>query len=98
MIEPVAKTIGIITGVIALAAGAWAAGDFMEVRPVIKREFRLAMDQMQQTSESVLLLQFQVLVQKRQYGGLTIQEQSTLCQVVAALNYSGEEVKRITGC
>lgn len=88
MIEPVAKTIAIITGVIGLAAGVWAAGDYTGIRPVIKKEFMTVAEQMNQANQTLTLIQFQMLHAKLlQNGKLDFVDQQQYCALAQSLGY-----------
>jgi len=69
------------------AAGAWSVGGYLGVRPILKSEFEMVMQQVQQNTEAVLRIQFDNLMARRKYGELTFDEQQTLCQLAAALKY-----------
>lgn len=75
----------ILTGSSAIGAAGWTAGDYLEIRPIIKKEFIPAMDQVQQIQQSVLLMQFQLLTEKRKYQPLTTQEMMQLCAIARVL-------------
>lgn len=71
----------------------WAAGDYTGLRPVIKRELLQVQQTLDTNNQTILLMQFQLLMQKRQYGGLTFEEQQRLCSISRALGYVG-----VPGC
>jgi hypothetical protein len=78
-----------VAAVAALATTLWAAGDYLAVRPIIKREFVQVQAQVEQLSQAMLRVQFENLMRKREYGGLTFDEQQTLCRIAKALGYVG---------
>lgn len=84
---------GIATAAVTLASMAWVATDWAGVRPVIKREFEVLQAQLTQDEQTLLLLRFQILMQRRQWTVLSFAEQQELCQIAAALQYVG-----VPGC
>ena len=82
-----------VAAISALAGTLWAAGDYLAIRPVLKREFQQAMVQIEQLSAAMLRVQFDNLMRKREYGGLTFDEQQDLCRISTALEYVG-----VPGC
>lgn len=79
-----------LAAVVAICTTVWAAADYTEVRPVIKKEFLLAMQVQKTLSDNLLLLRFQFLMQKKEYGGLSLQEKLELCQLARQLNFAVE--------
>lgn len=77
--------VSILTAISTVAAFSWAAGDYLGIRPIIKREFTPAMDQMQQIQQSVMLMQFQFLIEKQRHQPLTTEEQMQLCAIARVL-------------
>lgn len=73
--------IGVVSGAM------YTVGDSTGYRPIIKNEFRLVMEQMQQNSQAVLQIQFQLLEEKRQRGGLTFLELQQYCDLAKTLGY-----------
>ncbi len=82
-----------VSAAMVLLTAAWSAGDYTGVRPIIKKEFLVTQAQLDQTNNAVLLIQFQLLMQKREYGGLTYAEQIELARIAQALGYIG-----VPGC
>ena len=89
----VIKIGGTFSAAMVLLTALWGAGDYTGVRPIIKKEFLVTQAQLDQTNQAVLLIQFQLLIQKREFGGLTYAEQIELCRVAQALGYIG-----VPGC
>ncbi len=83
----------IVAAFVAVGTAAWSAGDYLRIRPVLKSEFELVMNQVQQNTQAVLRITFDNLTRKREYGGLTFDEQQNLCRIAAALEYVG-----VPGC
>ncbi len=92
-----------IGAVATTGAGAWYAGDYMGVRPIIKKEFTEVQEastevlqglvqQQQQIATSVLELQFQSLDQKRAKGELDFQDLQTYCRLAKKLDYVNMEM------
>lgn len=95
---------GTITGGVAVLTILWYSMDYIQVRPIIKREFvysrsevdernKVLTAQLDQANQAILLIQFQLLMQKREYGGLTFAEQQELCRLAYVLGYVG-----VPGC
>lgn len=100
------KLIGVGVGAITLATGAYYVTDYTEVRPIIKKEYRLAQEditknlqqlqeQIQSNSRANVYLQFQVLSEKQKItqAPLSFEEQRQLCSAAEILDYSG-----VQGC
>lgn len=73
--------LGIVSG------AAYTVGDSTGYRPVIKTELQLVMEQSEQNSQAILFIQFQLLDEKRQRGGLTFLELQQYCDVAKKLGY-----------
>lgn len=85
---------GTVSALLMMGGLLWAAGDKTGYRPVIKAEFMTVEQQLEQMSKSVLLLQFQYLMAKKESGGgLTFDEQQQLCRISYALGFVG-----VPGC
>lgn len=85
---------GAVIGALALISSTiWAAADYTEVRPVIKKEMLAMMETQKQLTDNLLSLRFQLLMQKKNYGGLTFQEKQELCKTSKTLGYIG-----VPGC
>ena len=79
---------GIFTAIGVVWGGLWAAGEATALRPVLKYELQATMAQVEQTSKTVLLLQFQVLDAKlKQNGRLEFGELQQYCAVARALGF-----------
>lgn len=92
------------TAFTALCVGAWKTTDYLEVRPVIIKEWKLAqadstevlkglVKQQSQMTTSVMELQFQTLSLKRSAGALDFSEEQTRCRIAKKLDY-----QNIEGC
>lgn len=77
----VSIVLAIITGVGGIGTVSWATGDYLGIRPIIKREWTPAMDQVEQMQLSIQLMQFQLLSEKRKNQALTTEEMMQLCQL-----------------
>lgn len=85
-----------------LIFGAWAFGDKTGYRPWLKMEqdafaaseFKLVMDQAEQNTLAMAKIQFDILWGKREFGGLNIEEKTSLCKAAQILNYT---VRNATG-
>jgi len=93
MIKRLLQISAALAAVAAISGTLWATSDYLGVRPVIKREFQEAMNQLQQNSEAILRIQFENLMAKRKYGELSFDEQQDLCRIAKALKYVG-----VPGC
>ncbi len=71
----------ILASATSISVAGWTTADYLGVRPIIKREFIPAMDQVQQIQQSVFLMQFQMLTEKRKYQQLTTEEMMQLCAI-----------------
>jgi flagellar motor component MotA len=79
---------GSIMGAFLVLTGATVkALDYTETRPVILKEFRVVMDQVQQNTQATLLIRYQLLDAKRKSGTLTVEESIERCQIAMVLNY-----------
>jgi hypothetical protein len=65
----------------------WAAGDFTGVRPVVKYEMIRIQQILDQNNLAILQIRFQLLMEKKQFGGLTFEEQQELCSIARTLGY-----------
>jgi hypothetical protein len=83
------KAAALLAAVTAICGSAWAFMDYTEVRPVMIREFRVAQQQLEDMSQSVLLLQFQLLLETKKFRELTVEEQIRLCRIAEALKFPG---------
>lgn len=82
----------VVTGISALATAGWTAGDYLGIRPIMKREFIPAMDQLEKVQQSVMLMQFQYLIEKQKHQPLTTEEMMQLCAISRVLGI------RVDGC
>jgi len=89
----ISKVSGAVMASIALLAAGWKAADYTEVRPVILKEFKLRMAQMESLEKQVWLQRFLFLQTKQQNGGLTFLEQQEMCQIARNLGFTG-----VPGC
>lgn len=87
------KIVAIVVGVGTLSSMVWAASDYLEVRPITKKEFAAFVETQKQLSENVLLLRFQQLFQKSEFSALTFQERQEMCRIAKQLDYVG-----VPGC
>lgn len=84
------KFTSIFMATTALLGSVWAAGDYTGVRPIIKNEFIRISEVQQQISQSILLMRFQIIRNKREVTGtLTFDELQEMCQIAQQLNYFG---------
>lgn len=70
-----------------LSWGAWQFGDYTEIRPIIKREFKVALTQTEQNTQALLWIKFQILDDKFKKGGLSLDEMKERCDIAKILNY-----------
>jgi hypothetical protein len=89
-ITQIAATLGALT---LICGTLWAAGDYTGVRPVLKNEFIKVQQTLDQNQLVLLQLRFQLLMQKKQFGGLDFSEQQELCSIARTLQYVG-----VPGC
>lgn len=87
------RTAAIVAALSVIGTTLWAAGDYTGIRPVMKNELIKIQQTLDQNNLILLQLRFQVLMQKKQYGGLTFQEQQELCSIARTLGYVG-----VPGC
>lgn len=85
MINKLVVIASIIGGASTFAAASWTAGDYLGIRPIIKKEFMPAMDQMQKMQESIMLMQFQYLLEKQKHQPLSTEEMMQLCAYARVL-------------
>ena len=94
----------LVTSLSAGATAFWTAGDYLEIRPIIKREYlRLAqsqadiVEQLQQSqsaiTQNLASLEVKLLLDKKAAVGLSFDEQQRLCRLARELRYVG-----IPGC
>lgn len=83
-VTQIAATLGALT---LICGSLWAAGDYTGVRPVLKSEFVKVQQAVDQNQLVLLQLRFQILMQKKQFGGLDFQEQQELCSIARTLQY-----------
>jgi hypothetical protein len=94
----------LLTAGTTLVGGAWVAGDYTGMRPVIKKEYDLVqadqtqllkglIEQQQQQMNSIFELQFQTLDMKQQRGVLDWGERQKYCSLAKKLDYVG-----VQGC
>jgi hypothetical protein len=92
----------LLTAGTTLAGGAWVAGDYTGMRPVIKKEYDIVqadqtqilkglVQQQEQQMKSIFELQFQTYDLKRQRGGLDWSERQKYCSLAKKLDYVGVE-------
>jgi hypothetical protein len=98
----IVKAAGIVTACVTIGGAAWYAGDYTELRPVIKKEYLEAqadsteilkglVEQQQQMTTSVMELQFQTLNLKRKAGALDWSEEQDRCRIAKRLEYFNTE-------
>jgi hypothetical protein len=94
----------LLTAGTTLAGGAWVAGDYSGLRPVIKKEYmetqadqtqllKGLIDQQQQQMISIFELQYQTLEMKQARGTLDWSERQKYCSLAKKLDYVG-----VQGC
>ena len=93
LMQWILKSAAIVTAITVLGGSLWAAGDYTGVRPVMKNEFIKVQQVLDQNQLVILQLRFQMLMQKKQFGGLDFQEQQELCSIARTLQYVG-----VPGC
>lgn len=79
-----------------LVFGAWAFGDKTGFRPWLKFEqdafvsndLKLVMDQTEQNTLAMAKIQFDILWGKKQFGGLNLDEKTSLCKAAQILSYT----------
>lgn len=77
------------TAIIAALSAAWAAADYLEVRPVILKEVREIETQLAATTRAVELQRWQFLLAKlRANGSLDAAEQFEFCALGKRLGFS----------
>jgi hypothetical protein len=87
-----------------VVGGAWYAGDYTGLRPVIKKEYmetqadqtqllKGLIDQQQQQMISIFELQYQTLEMKQARGSLDWSERQKYCSLAKKLDYVG-----VQGC
>lgn len=80
----------VATAGVTLAGMVWGATDYTEVRFVMLRELRPVKEQLKQVADTTLLLRWQMLNNKRLYGGgLTTEEWREFCALSRELGYVG---------
>lgn len=93
MIGTLTKAAGLLTAATVLGGGLWTAGDYLQVRPAIKRELVQLQQQVDTVSQSVLLNRFQYLQAKEKQTRLSFDEKQEMCRIAKALQYVG-----VPGC
>lgn len=94
----------IMTAGTTVVGGAWYAGDYTGLRPVIKKEYmetqadqtqllKGLIEQQQQQMTSIIELQFQTLEMKQARGALDWSERQKYCSLAKKLDYVG-----VQGC
>lgn len=100
----IAKIIGLGVGGMSLVTATYYAADYTEIRPIIKKEYRLAQEditktlqqlqqQIQSNSQATVFLQFRILSDKQKTQPLSYDEQRQLCTAGNILGYTG-----VPGC
>jgi len=87
------KAAAILTASTTLASAAWIAGDYTEVRPVLLKEFHQLAEESAQVNKAVLLIRFQLLMEKSKFQPLDFDDQQELCRIAKELQFSG-----VPGC
>lgn len=83
----ITKTAATLAALSVIGGSLWAAGDYTGVRPIMKSEFIKVQQTLDQNQLVILQLRFQLLMQKKQFGGLDFQEQQELCSIARTLQY-----------
>ena len=79
-----------MVALVTLSGFAWAGLDYLEIRPITKKEFLQISSVQQQISQSLLLMRFQIIRNKQEFTGtLTFDELQEMCQIAQQLNYFG---------
>ena len=102
--KTVVKVAGIVGALGVIGTTGWATIDYLEIRPVMKREFlQMAqkqadiVEQLQQSQSAIVenlsTLEVKSLLAKRETVGLNFDEQQKLCRLSRELKYAG-----IPGC
>ena len=98
------KASAIFIAVSTLGGGAWAIGEFTGLRPATIKELHEsetklaqnaedALQKLDNLSDAMLLIKFQLLSEKQKRGGLEFSEMQELCRIVRVLGYVG-----VPGC
>lgn len=87
MTGKIVKFSAILGAIVAISSTLWAAADYTEVRPIIKKEFKVVMETQKMLSDNLLLLRFQFLMQKKELNQLSLQEKLELCKISKQLNF-----------
>lgn len=105
MIATLVKVAAALTAASTISYASWSAADYVQIRPVILREYadyqvqqqefiKNLQEQQTQTLQSINELRFRTLMMQREYGQLTLLEQNELCAVAKQLGY----VTGVPGC
>ena len=84
------KLFGLPVAIVAAATATWAILDYLDVRPVLSREFGQLAAVVDKTQEGVNLIQWQVLDQRRRTQGLSADDQVLYCRLSKQLGIRGE--------
>ena len=88
MTGKIVKFSAVLGAFVAISSTLWAAADYTEVRPVIKKEFIVVLETQKLLSDNILLLRFQILMQKKEMNQLSLQEKLELCKIAKQLNFA----------
>lgn len=83
----ITKTAATIAALTLIGSTLWAATDFTGVRPALKYELKKIEQILDQNNLAILQIRFQLLMEKKNFGGLTFNEQQELCAIARTLNY-----------
>jgi len=87
------KAAGLLAASTTLASAAWVAGDYTEIRPVLLKEFHQLAEESAQINKAVLLIRFQLLMERAKFQPLDFDDQQELCRIAKELQFSG-----VPGC
>jgi hypothetical protein len=83
------KYVGAFVATVTVLSMIWAAADYTEVRPIIKKEFNEQASAVQQNSDSLNLLRFQALrAKQKETSILELQELNEMCAIARELGFT----------
>jgi ribosomal protein L29 len=81
----------IVTAMVVISGATVKALDYTDLKPVLSRDFRPAIAQLEaqieNLSQAQLLLKFQQLEQKLKFGPLSFEEAQERCRIARVLDY-----------
>jgi hypothetical protein len=91
--KPLAAWAGSITAVCIALGGAWAAMDYLGIRPVLSRELASVEERVAANQQGMMLIRWQILNQKRQRQALSPSELFEFCKLSKALGFRVPECR-----